>query len=58
MIEQEYRNMKWDKDDFNLKDQIELLNIQEQMQEKPVENAQTIGFNSNALYDWIENNKR
>lgn len=50
--------MKCDKDDFNLKDQIELLNIQEQIQEKPIENAQTIGFNSNALYNWIENKKK
>lgn len=44
-------------DDFDFKDEIELMNIEKQMQQNHQSiNNQTLGFNSDNLYNDIENN--
>lgn len=48
--------MRIEFDDFDFKDEIELINIEKQMQQNQAINNQTLGFNSDNLYNEIENN--
>ncbi len=43
-------------DDFDFKEEIELMNIEKQMQQNQTINNQTLGFNCDNLYNDIENN--
>ncbi len=47
--------MKFEFDDFNFKDQAELMNLNMQMQQNQLEHNQNIGFNEDTLYNFIEN---
>lgn len=49
--------MKFDFDDFNFKDEIELINIQRQMQNEQFKNNQSLGLNTDTLYNFIEDKK-
>lgn len=48
------KNMKFEFDDFNFKDQIEFMKINKQMQQNQIENLQNIGFNNDRLYDFVD----
>ncbi len=45
-----------DLDDFNMKENIELMNLENMLDIKQNFNTQTIGFNSDTLYNFIEKN--
>lgn len=45
-----------DLDDFNMKENIELMNLENMLDIKQSSNKQTIGFNSDTLYNFIEKN--
>ena len=47
--------MRFEFDDFNFKDQVEFMNLNKQMQQNHIENNQIIGFNSDIIYNFIEN---
>ena len=49
--------MKFELDDMDLKDQIELMDIQRKMQQNTFKNNQTLGFNVDTIYDQIDNPK-
>ncbi|MDE5830655.1 MAG: hypothetical protein K2H53_03070 [Clostridia bacterium] len=42
-------------DEMNFQDEIELMNIERQTKQSYTENKETLGFNSDALYNAIEN---
>ncbi len=46
--------MKFEFDDFNFKDQIEFMNLNNQMKQNQIENNHNIGFNNDELYNFIE----
>lgn len=43
--------MKFEFDEMNFKDEIELMNLQKQMQQNQLNNNQSIGFNMDTLYN-------
>ncbi len=49
--------MKFEFDDFNFKEQVELMNLNKQMQQNQLEHNQNIGFNNDILYNFIEKKK-
>ena len=49
--------MKFEFDEMEFKDEIELMNIQRQMQQNQMNNNQTIGFNIDTLYNLVDNNE-
>lgn len=49
--------MKFEFDEISYKDEIELMNLQNQMQQNEIKSKQTLGFNLDSLYNAIENNK-
>lgn len=49
--------MKLDFDEYGFKDQIEFMNINNQMQQNQLQNNASIGFNNDALYNLIEQDK-
>lgn len=50
--------MKFDLDDFNFKEQTELMNMLNGFQGKnEIPNNQCMGFNEDTLYNFIESNK-
>ncbi len=50
--------MKFDFDEYGFKDQIELMNLNNQMKQNQLENNKNIGFNDDTLYNFIENNDK
>lgn len=50
--------MRFDFDEYSFKDQIELMNINNQMKQNQQQNNQNIGFNEDNLYNLVENNDR
>lgn len=46
--------MKFEFDEMGIKDEIELINIQRQMQQNQIRNDQTLGFNLDSLYNQVE----
>ncbi len=49
--------MKFDFDEYSFKDQIELMNINNQMKQNQLQNNQNMGFNNDILYNFIEQDK-
>lgn len=49
--------MKFEFDEMDFKDEIELMNFQRKMQENQFSNNQSIGFNTDTLYNLADNNK-
>lgn len=47
--------MRFDFDEIGSKEQIELMNLQRQMEQKQIQNKQTYGFNLDTIYNSIEN---
>ena len=50
--------MKFEFDEINFKDEIELMNLQRKMQENQFTNNQTIGFNIDTLYNLVDNDQK
>lgn len=46
--------MKFEFDEMGIKDNIELINIQRQFEQKQIINEQTLGFNLDTLYNQID----
>lgn len=46
--------MKFEFDEMGFKDEIELMNIEKQMQQNQIQNNQTLGFNTDSLYNIID----
>lgn len=44
-------------DEMKFQDEIELMNIEAQIKQNQIKDNKTFGFNSDALYNAIENNK-
>ena len=42
-------------DEMNFQDEIELMNIERQTKQNYMENRETLGFNTDLLYNEIEN---
>lgn len=42
-------------DEMNFQDEIELMNIERQTKQNYIENRETLGFNTDELYNEIEN---
>lgn len=50
--------MKFEFDDFGFKEEIDLMNLENQMtQQNQMQNKQTLGFNLDSLYNVIDNNE-
>lgn len=49
--------MKFEFDEMEFKNQIELMNLQRQMEQNNIKSNQTIGFNLDDIYDQIDNQK-
>ncbi len=47
--------MKFEFDEIGFKDDIELMNLERQMEQRQINNTQTLGFNIDQLYNTIEN---
>lgn len=47
--------MKFDFDEIGNKDQIELMYLQRQMEQKQIQGKQTYGFNIDSLYNKADN---
>ncbi len=43
--------MRFEFDEMGLKEEIELMNLQRQMQQNQINNNQSIGFNMDTLYN-------
>lgn len=51
--------MRFDLSDFNFKEQAELMNILNNYNgNNPIQNNQSMGFNEDTLYNFIEQNKQ
>ena len=48
------KSLKFEFDDFNFKDQIEFMNLNNQMKQNQLEDNHNIGFNNDVLYNFIE----
>lgn len=48
--------MRFDYDEFNFKDDLEMMNLENQMKNNIITNAQnnTIGFNNDDLYNYVD----
>lgn len=47
--------MKFEFDEIGFKDDIELMNLERQMEQRQINNNQTLGFNIDQLYNAIDN---
>lgn len=48
---------KMEFDEIGFREEIELMNIERQIKENQMENVQTFGFNTDALYNLVENKR-
>ncbi len=46
--------MKFDLGDVNYQEQMELMNILNSFNANNIQNKQSIGFNDDTIYNWIE----
>lgn len=50
--------MKFEFDEIGMKEEIELMNLQRQMQPDQLNNNQSIGFNIDTLYNLADNDEK
>ena len=50
--------MKFEFDEIGMKEEIELMNLQRQMQQNQLNNNQSIGFNMDTLYNLVDNEEK
>ena len=50
--------MKFEFDEIGMKEEIELMNLQRQMQQNQSNNNQSIGFNMDTLYNLADNEEK
>lgn len=50
--------MRFEFDEMEFKDEIELMNIENQMKQNQIQNNQTLGFNADSLYNLIDNKEQ
>lgn len=50
--------MRFEFDEIGMKEEIELINLQRQMQQKQNNNNQSIGFNMDTLYNLVDKNEK
>ncbi len=50
--------MKFEFDEIGMREEIELINLQKQMQQNQINNNQSVGFNMDTLYKLVDKNEK